>query len=111
MIRRCGSPAGVVLHEETDDDNGSRPAEHHEAGKVSAADRPGTPVNSVVVCSCSTRSASPPRGTVSTEAVLADEAIPRLDHPRSRPMLESPVWSPCSITEGRKGPLPLGLLA
>jgi hypothetical protein len=109
MIRRCGSPAGGVLHEETDDDNGPRPAEHHEAGKVSVADRPGTPVNSVVVCS--TRSASPPMGTVTTEAVLADEAIPRLDHPRSRSMLESPVWLPFSITEGRKDTLPLGLLA
>jgi hypothetical protein len=76
MIRRCGSPRRWRPDEETDHDNGSRPAEHHEAGKVSAADRPGTPVNSVVVCSCSSRSASPPRGTVTTEAVLADEAIP-----------------------------------
>jgi hypothetical protein len=61
--------------------NESRPAESHETAKASAADRTGTPVNSVVVCSCATRSASPPRGTITTEAVLADEAIPRLDHP------------------------------
>ena len=67
--------------------NGSGQAECHEEGKASAADCPGTPVNSFVVGSCATRSVSAPRGMVTAEAVLAYEAILRLDHPRTRPWL------------------------